>query len=86
MWEPSAPSPLETMPSLAYPQIQNNLHINLASQVGISMSQKFFMCRSAIKDGKAIFLVIQFMLLPKTFAVPVSSLLKFVRKGYIYKC
>ncbi|XP_065067241.1 autophagy-related protein 2 homolog B-like [Rhopilema esculentum] len=51
MWEPSVPSPLETMPPLVYPQIQNNIHVNLASQVGISMNQKFFMCRSAIKDG-----------------------------------
>lgn len=50
MWEPSAPSPVETSP-MTYPQIQNNIHVNLESQVGFP-ANKFFMCRSAIRDGR----------------------------------
>ena len=51
MWEPSAPSPVETSP-MTYPQIRNNIHVNLESQVGFPGNSKFFMCRSAIRDGR----------------------------------
>ena len=51
MWERSAPSAVETAP-VNYSHLQNNIHVNLASQVGFSSNQKFFMCRSGFKDGK----------------------------------
>jgi len=49
MWETSAPTAVETA-SVAYSQLQN-IHVNLSSQIGFPSNQKFFMCRSGIKDG-----------------------------------
>ena len=51
MWEPLAPSPVnDPSKSVNY----DNVHVNLASHIGTlegGASDKFFMCKSAIKDG-----------------------------------
>ena len=54
MWEPLAPSPVDLCTKQANPY--ESVHINLASHIGqldgVVGGDKFFMCRSAIRDGK----------------------------------
>lgn len=55
MWESLAPSPVDFNTKQMNPY--ESVHINLASHIGQldNGGDKFFMCRSAIRDGTQIF-------------------------------